>query len=376
MTEAAHERVPEHQIAAELRLRARRPTVVRLSRKVLIGLGAASSIAVLGAVAYAMSAQRAPKAKAELYNIGATPPEQVRVLPMDYRTPPRLGPPLPGDLGAPILEAGAPTPPIGRSDVAEAPETLVEAERRQRREESEGARTSTVFAGVRGEAPPSTAPPVNAMLPGASAPLANAGDGRTTNVDRLVAPVSPNVLLAGSVIPAALITGVNSDLPGQVVAQVTQSVFDTPTGRRLLIPQGARLIGFYENRIAFGQRRVLLAWTRLILPDGRSMALERFPAGDLEGYAGLSDKVERHWSGLFGMATLSTLLGVGAQLGSDDDENEIVQALRTGAGGAFNQVGQQAVGRGLDVAPTLTVRPGAPVRVIVTRDLVLEPILE
>ncbi|MDP3854630.1 MAG: TrbI/VirB10 family protein [Phenylobacterium sp.] len=125
--------------------------------------------------------------------------------------------------------------------------------------------------------------------------------------------------------------------------------------------------------MTFGQRRVLLAWTRLLLPDGRSLILEKLPAGDAAGYAGLEDQVDRHWSGLFGMAALSTLLGVGSELGVSDDEDSIVQALRSGAAGTFYQVGQQAIGKGLSVAPTLTIRPGAPVRVIVTRDLVLQP---
>jgi type IV secretion system protein VirB10 len=199
-------------------------------------------------------------------------------------------------------------------------------------------------------------------------------DRRTASVERLSAPPSPYVIQAGTVIPAALITGVRADLPGQVVAQVTENVFDSPTGRFLLIPQGSRLIGAYDSRISAGQTRVLLAWTRLILPGGDSMVLENQPAGDGQGYAGLQDGVDRHWRELFGMATLSTLLGVGAELGAGQEESDIVRALRRGATGALSQVGQQAVGQALDLAPTLTVRPGLSVRVIVTRDLVLRPL--
>jgi type IV secretory pathway VirB10-like protein len=359
---------------------------VRLSRKVLVGLGSVAAIAIGGAVAYAMISHRATKPQAELYNVGGGPPEQVRTLPKDYGAPPRLGPPLPGDLGGPIQASGVPAPTIGSTDPASAtPATPADAAAQQGRErltqERDAARTSRLFAS---DARPSVvdqplalgAGGPESLVPGpavATGVLDGPVDRRTTSPDRLTPPASPYVVQAGAVIPAALITGIRSDLPGQIIGQVTQNVYDSPTGRFLLIPQGARLIGLYENRIAFGQSRVLVAWTRLILPDGRSLVLEKLPAGDIEGYAGLQDRVDRHWSGLFGMAALSTLLGVGAELGASDDESKIVQALRMGAAGTLNQVGQQAVGRGLGVAPTLSIRPGAPGRVMVARDLVLQP---
>lgn len=374
---------PEHQIPADLRLRSKRPPVVRLSRKVLIGAGSVSAVALLGVVAYAMTAQRPSKVGPELYNVGGGPPEQVRTLPADYRSAPRLGSPLPGDLGGPILAAGAPAPVIGpsKSSAAGPPDTALEAARQRQAQERDAARTSRLFASdaQSSSAMPSLAITAADMGAPASGPAGEAGifeapvDRRTTSVERLAAPASPYVVQAGAVIPAALVTGIRSDLPGQVVGQVTQNVYDTPTGRILLIPQGARLVGIYEHRIAFGQRRVLLAWTRLLLPDGRSLILEKLPAGDAAGYAGLEDRVDRHWSGLFGMAALSTLLGVGTEIGNPDDDSEVLKAIRTGAAGTFNQVGQQAVGKGLSVEPTLTIRPGAPVRVMVTRDLVLQP---
>jgi type IV secretion system protein VirB10 len=119
---------------------------------------------------------------------------------------------------------------------------------------------------------------------------------------------------AGSVIPGALITGIRSDLPGQITAQVTENVFDTPTGRFLLIPQGARLIGVYDSQVATGQSRVLLVWTRLIMPNGRSIVLERQQGADPGGYAGLEDEVDNHWKQLIGAALLSTLLSVGSEV--------------------------------------------------------------
>ena len=190
--------------------------------------------------------------------------------------------------------------------------------------------------------------------------------------DRITGPVSPNVLQAGAVIPAALITGIRSDLPGQVTAQVTQNVYDSPTGRILLIPQGARLIGDYDSQVTYGQRRVLLAWSRLILSDGRSIILDRQPAGDAAGYAGLEDRVNQHWGGIARAAALSTLLSIGAEMGSGSD-GDIVRAIRDGGQDTFNQAGQEIVRRQLNIQPTLTIRPGYPVRVLISRDLVLAP---
>jgi type IV secretion system protein VirB10 len=178
-------------------------------------------------------------------------------------------------------------------------------------------------------------------------------------------------LQAGSVIPAALITGIRSDQPGLVTAQVTENVYDSLTGRRLLIPQGARLIGDYASDVGFAQRRVLLAWNRLILPDGRSIVLERQPAADPSGYAGLEDGVDYHWGGVMRAALVSTLLGVGSELGTGSD-GDLVRALRRGSQDSINRAGEQIVSRELNIRPTLTIRPGHPVRVLVTRDIVLE----
>ena len=198
-------------------------------------------------------------------------------------------------------------------------------------------------------------------------------DRRTVSSDRLAQPASRYVVQAGAVIPAALVTGIRSDLPGQITAQVTENVYDSPTGRFLLIPQGAKLIGVYDSQIAFGQSRVLLVWNRLILPDGQSIVLERQPGADAAGYSGLEDEVDHHWLRLAGAAALSTILGVGTQLGTTGEENALIQALRRGGAQSLNQTGQQIVGRNLNIQPTLTIRPGFPVRVIVTRDLVLAP---
>jgi len=143
---------------------------------------------------------------------------------------------------------------------------------------------------------------------------------------QLQTPRSPYELMAGTVIAAALVTGLNSDLPGQVIAQVTEDIYDSVTGQTLHIPQGSRLMGKYDSIVAYGQSRVLLIWTRLLMPDGSSIILDNLPAADTQGYAGLKDGVDYHsWRLLEGIA-LSTLLGVGSELGATNNDNAIVKA--------------------------------------------------
>jgi type IV secretion system protein VirB10 len=203
-----------------------------------------------------------------------------------------------------------------------------------------------------------------------------APDHSTMSSDHVAAPVSSYVVQAGNIIPASLITGIRSDLPGQITAQVTENVYDSPTGHFVLIPQGTRLIGIYDSQVASGQSRVLLVWTRLIMPNGRSIVLERQTGADSAGYSGLEDEVDNHWGAMFRAALLSTLLGVGSELGSTTgtgSNSDVITALRRGSSDSLNQTGQKVVQQNLNIQPTLTVRPGFPVRVIVNRDLVLEP---
>ncbi len=367
--------------AAPMRLRAEPPRVTRLSRKVLAGVGAAALLGVGGALIYALQTREAGPGGGELYSTENRPTaDGLAGLPRDY-TGPILGPALPGDLGRPILDAqnrGQPIVPPAITTPA------VDPEEQRRLAEEEAARLSNVFfqSGPRTGGPAGTAMPGLAGLTGQ--PDGTAGQNRhtaflngpvdrqTVAPDRVAPPASPYILQAGAVIPAALITGIRSDLPGQITAQVTENVYDSPTGSLLLIPQGTRIIGQYDDGVTFGQRRVLLVWNRLILPGGRSVVLERLPGADASGYAGLEDGIDYHWWDLMKAAGLSTLLAVGAELATSD-EDRLIRAIRDGAQDTVNQAGQQIVQRQLQVAPTLTIRPGFPVRIIVTRDLVFEP---
>ncbi|QPC86426.1 conjugal transfer protein TraI [Mesorhizobium sp. NBSH29] len=368
------------------RLRADPPRVVRLSRKVLAGLAIITGLGIGGALIFALQGRQAGDAPNELFTTENRPAaDELRRLPTDYSGVPQLGPALPGDLGRPIRRAqeeGRPVP------VTMAPGPDPEEQRRLA--EIEAARTSELFFGARGAQSQSPAAATGVNLAGGfpsvfpeeprtptaqerqlaflNAPV----DRRTMSADRVTPPPSPYMLQAGAVIPAALVTGIRSDLPGQITAQVTENVYDSPSGRYLLIPQGSRLIGEYDSGVGIGQRRVLLVWNRIILPGGRSIVLERQPGADAAGYAGLEDGVDHHWWDIAKAAVLASVLNIGAELATDDSD-AIARAIRDGAQDTIGDAGQEIVRRQVGRAPTLTIRPGVPVRVIVTRDLILEP---
>jgi type IV secretory pathway VirB10-like protein len=370
------------EAAGTMRLRAESPRVTRISRRVLVGLGVVAGIGIGGALIYALQTSDRQPNQEELFTTDRRQTaDGLEGLPADYSGVPQLGPPLPGDLGGPIvraIEEGRHVP----TELVPVPQPDPEEQRRLA--EIEAARTSEVFFRTQSSAG-SGLPTFQPTLCGTTPDLAGTGaqdrqlaflnaevDRRTVAPDRVAAAASPYVLQAGSVISAALITGIRSDLPGQITAQVTQHIYDSPTGSLLLIPQGTKIIGEYDNGVAFGQRRILLVWNRLIFPNGRSIVLERQPGADTQGYAGLEDGVDYHWWDLMKAAGLSTLLAVGAEL-TMSDEDRLIQAIRSGAQDTINDAGQQIIQRQLQIAPTLTIRPGFPVRVIVTRDLVLEP---
>lgn len=358
----------------EMRLRTTRPPVTRLSRKVILGLSVVA-VCGIGCALYLALKPVPPKSNAELYNTGnRTTPDGLANLPGDYSHPPRIGPPLPGDLGRPLLKAGVGAPGMAT------PAAPTDPEKQRIVQEQEAARVSHLFTQTqvgRNSAAPATSGTAAAQSSGAPADRKQAFldgpvDHRTVSAERLAPSPSPYVLQAGSIIPGALITGIRSDLPGEVTAQVTENVYDSPTGHILLIPQGAKLIGRYDSQIAYGQTRVLLVWTRLMRGAGDSIVLENEPAADAAGFAGLQDQTDNHWGEVFKAALVSTILSVGSEADISGG-NGIAQALRTGGSQGFNQIGEQIVGRSLNIQPTNIIRPGFPVRVMVHRDLVLTP---
>lgn len=411
-----------------LRLRAKPRPVTRLNRTALMIAAGGAAILIFGAISVALRPPRVigdTKAK-ELYNTETKPTaEGLESLPKTYAdVTPKLGRPLPGDLGAAILNAeeavdmlgddawldtndyASLTPtPFRNSPEADAAreaalrEAQIATEARQANvffqlTSNAGAAARRADSGAALAAESSNPSPFDLGLGPQRAPFGaerdedpnrqirkldflNDGDlSETDNPHRIEDPATPFELMAGTVIPASLITGVNSDLPGTVIAQVTQNVRDTVTGQYLLIPQGARLIGRYDSVIAFGQSRALLVWSRIIYPDGSSILIDNMPASDVAGYSGLSDQVDFHTFRLLKGIVLSTLLGVGTELSFDDSESDIVAALRESAQTAANQAGQNIVQRNLDIQPTIAIRPGWPLRIIVHKDLVLRPVKE
>lgn len=203
-----------------------------------------------------------------------------------------------------------------------------------------------------------------------------AGTTETRNSGNLQMPASPYQVMAGTVVAGALLTGIKSDLPGDVIAAVTEPVYDAATGRFLLIPQGSRILGRYNSQVSYGQSRVQVVWNRVILPDTSSLTLDNLAGTDPAGYAGMEDNVDWYRGRIFAGAALTRLLGVGAELAAPEncqDGDRIIIAGHDSAQDSINQVGQEMTRRNLDIQPTLTERLGLPVRIIVNGDLVLRP---
>ena len=407
MTETPEPVAPPKLDPETMVLRGRPARVVRFRRGVIIGAAALGSTALVGVAWVAL--------KPPTFRVVANednrpeegtkaPPDALANAPKTYGDVPVLGPPLPGDLGRPILKAqqGRETTPASTDPDAERTrrlESQAEAARERLAAERKAARESGVMVQTGGAAQPTavtavegTAEPVTAAAtataersaialdperdPGNQQRkadfISSSGDREDVNPHALTRAASPYTLSAGSVIAVSLLTGINSDLPGFITAQVTQNAYDTVTGRTLLIPQGSRLIGSYDSVVAFGQKRALVVWQRIILPNGSSLRIDNMPASDARGFAGLADKVDLHtWQLLKGVA-LSTLLGVGTEL-SIGGEGDLVRAIRETTQQSASRAGDQIVSKNLNIQPTITVRPGWPLRVVVNKDLVLEP---
>lgn len=372
--------------------RAPAPRPRRLSRRALAVLTGTVAIGVAAALGYSLSHRHRTAAPQQTVSIDRPKSDALAGAPKDYGDLARAasggigGPPTATEsFGTPRLsDTTGPSTPIGNQTAAD---------QQRRRQQNDSARASKLFAGISEgaratiastESPPSSAMP-SADSNAAPTADADAQDRKaafvasgarepTVNSGRLTQPAGRYVISAGSTIAAALITGLSSDLPGAVVAQVTENVFDSTTGRTLLIPQGARLIGSYDAHVSYGQERALVIWTRLILPDGRSIDLDRMIGTDPSGQSGFTDHVDHHTGALFKAALLSTLFGLGTHVATGGgNHDDIAFAIRDSAGQSVERAGDKLVEHQLDVQPTITIRPGARVRVLVGRDLALEP---
>lgn len=375
-------------------LRGRPRPAVRFRRGLIVGVtgGVAAGLIILSWLALEPASFRKAVAPIDsdepARKAGA---DALANVPSNYGDVPRLGPPLPGDLGRPILEQQRSLDAAQSRAGADRAQAEAEAERERAAAARAAARSSAVLVQLEGFRSSSSSTELQPPQPetGAAGPepavssaavpesqqrkiaFARSSDGDHNSHELRAAP-SAWTLSAGTVIPASLITGLDSDLPGIVLAQVSENVRDSATGRTILIPQGARLIGRYDSVIAYGQRRALLMWTRIVFPDGASLELGNMPAIDAAGYAGLEDGVDSHtWQLLKGIG-LSTLLGVSTQL-SIGGGGDLVRAIRESTQQNAAHAGDQITSRNLDIQPTIRIRPGWPVRVLVNKDLVLRP---
>lgn len=346
-------------------LRGRPQPVVRFRRGLIVGAAAAGAIGIAGVAWLALEPPSFTLAAAEdpaaVDGGSGRLPDSLANAPAGYGQVPRLGPPLPGDLGRPILAQQAIDAEAASSPDMSGERLRAEADAERQRLVAERRAAAKADVLVRLERSAQTA-------------------GLAIDTPRDEGPVraaSPFTLMAGTQIPASLITGVDSDLPGMIVAQVTEPVRDSATGRVVLIPQGARLIGRYDHQVASGQQRAMVVWERLLFPDASSVALDKMPATDPAGYSGLRDRVDPHAGRLLAGVLMSTLLGVGAELGRSQGGNgDIADAIRDSMQQSGSKAGEQLTQRALEVKPTLRIRPGWPVRALVNRDLVLAPWVE
>lgn len=348
-------------------IRAKPPSPRRLSRKVLLGGVAIAGTVIALSLMLGLSTQT-PRTAAQ-QNATATasgPPASIAQASTGYDVT-SLRPSHGNPLGEGTTELQPPTDPLW----ANGPAPI----------QGQGA-TSSVASAVNSSAPdPQATARASPILfsPAATrsdSELANTRDFGEANLDAtLIPPRSRFEIQAGSVIPAALVTGLNSDLPGRVIAQVTTPVYDSVTGNHLLIPQGSRLIGQYDNGVRYGDHRILLVWSRLILPNGWSINLRQMNASDPTGAAGLTDATDNHLGGLAGAVGLSAIISVVANNSENDQRTDgsLAQSVADAAAQQAAQTGSQIVQRELSVHPTLRVRQGANVRVLVTRDIQLRP---
>lgn len=366
MSESAAQAPPS---TPDISIRAKPPSPRRLSRKVLLGGALVMASIIAFAVLYGLSERPNRRQAADAQSAAASgPPESIRMAPQNYGA---------ADLGVSgdaLLEEGA-------ADVLTPPEGDMWGSARAAPPVREPAAApdpelTARVAPILFSATPDAPNPVGAASPDGGrhgAFLARQRGGEDRLEARLAPPRSRYELLAGAVIPAALQTELNSDLPGRVIAQVTAPVFDSVTGRYLLIPQGARLIGAYDSATAYGDRRLLLVWNRLIMPNGWSINLQGMEGADASGAAGVRDRTDNHLDRLAGAIALSAIMSVVANEAEDDDQQSLTRSIGDAAAQEAARTGGRIVDRELSIRPTLRVRAGAPVVVLVTRDIVLRP---
>ena len=390
------------ELRGPARLTPSRVPVVRLNRRVLYVVGAVLVVVVVAGLV-ALRAQSSRLAQdSNSARASQLPPAGERwfdKVPDREPSGPLASVGTPPTRPAPALPPSTPAPgrtlsdaelELQRRDRARraamaAPIAAVAFEARSVASRASGPERSTTAVETRPATPGSIVPAAAlaaaqaaaASLPPAARPAAPQTERPEVLPATLREPVSPYEVKAGTIIPAVLLTGISSDLPGQLIAQVREPVFDTESGRHLLIPQGARLIGLYDHQVVYGQERVLITWKRVIFPNATSLSLkDGMPGTDATGAAGFNDQVNHHLIRVFGNALLLSIISAGVQLSQIPDFGRgfagpsAGNVLGDAVGQELGQTSSELIRRGMNVAPTIEIRPGYAFNVMVIQDLV------
>ncbi|MGQ0531695.1 MAG: TrbI/VirB10 family protein [Caulobacteraceae bacterium] len=366
---------PKTHVPPATAIRAAPPKPKQLSRKTLMAGSLLLSCIVAFALVNGLSdrERRGSAAEDSQPVQPASPPESVRDAQAEYSA---------NDLRPPIEEEGrdylwGDHRPEGEGEALDS-ETIAGAAPPPPSPlelEADAARMSAIRFG--GESRRSVPPQADgaASPPGPGAAFVASQRGRDDGVldASYRPPRSPYAIQAGSTISAALVTALNSDQPGRVVAQVTEDIYDSVTGDHLLVPQGSRLLGTYDAATNHGDQRLLVVWNRLIMPNGWSIALRGMPGTDAAGASGVRDSVDQHLGRIAVASLLSGALSVAANAAEDDDSDALSQNVGNAAAQEAARVGGRIIDRELNVRPTLHIRAGAPVRVLVSQDIILRP---
>lgn len=381
------------------------PQVKRFNRKT-VGILTAL-IGVVALAAFGTSFTRKPAGRTQDPSAAeATAPapsaaDAINNLPGSYRDAPHLGPPLPGEVGA--ILAGTPVSPgtTVSAGVVPPPSVPMTSSRSETESDKVAVRVRESgfgFSGGAGGGSTETGNPLDRLaglagipnLPIGGAPvrpdrdadnrqddkqefLERSRGGKWALKDGVHPPTSPYTLFAGTVIPGVLLTGIDSDLPGQIEGQISQNVYDSVRGEHLILPQGTKLLGTYDSRITYGQSRVLVVWTRIIRPDGSNLDLEGMPGVDLSGYSGMTGNVDRHLGRILTAVVLGSVIQAGAAAGTSYSDPTFAGLARQGAGQGLNEATQQIVRKELQLQPTIRVAPGARFAVFTTKDVSIPP---
>lgn len=364
---------PKAHVPPATSIRAAPPKPKRLSRKTLM----AASLILSAIVAFALVTGLSDRDRTHAGNQDtqpvqpASPPESVRIAQAEYSA---------DDLAPPLEEGhdylwGDQRPETETDALDAEPSVIRPTEPSPMQVEADAARTSAIRFGAEARQPIAAQGEGLSSSPGPGAAFIASQRGRDEGVlDAAYRPPrSPYAIQAGSTISAALVTALNSDQPGRVVAQVTEDVYDSVTGEHLLVPQGARLLGTYDAATSHGDQRLLIVWNRLVMPNGWSIALRGMPGTDGAGASGVRDTVDAHLGRIAVASLLSGALSVAANEAEGDDSARLSESVGNAAAQEAARVGGRIIDRELSVRPTLRIRAGANVRVLVSQDIVLRP---